>query len=392
MRSAIKSWAVLLWVTMSLCVPALAGCTIITGPTTRNDTLNAVSCLSANSCVAVGSEATVTGQTETVAPAAMRWDGSPWHALAVRLPSGAVQGGLSSVSCKPGGCLAVGSYSPAQPGSFALAEYWNDSTWTPVSLAFPPGPQLPSLRAVSCVTVSQCVATGNYEKLGSAASALAATWDGHEWSWSQPPVRAGVEGSSHYLPSVSCVTSKYCVAIGNAYDARTSTTVGFTEIWNGHGWTQAYAPAAGEAGSAAGLSCAAASYCVAVGTQFAGVPAGFGQLLDGTRWTEPAMPWPRGTRSYLHGVSCAGKTCLAVGEAEPSQVANGTATHPAALTWNGATWTRQATPRGTIGTLYGVTCVTSADCVAVGSARGGNGTRTLSEFWNGTAWTIVSPT
>jgi hypothetical protein len=350
MRSTIKSWAVLLWVTMSLCTSTLAGCTIITGPTTRNDTLNAVSCLSANSCVAVGSEATVTGQTETVAPAAMRWDGSRWHALAVRLPSGAGQGALSSVSCKPGGCLAVGNYSPAQPGSFAFAEYWNDSTWAPVPLAFPPGPQRPSLRAVSCVTAGQCVATGNDEKPGSAASALAATWDGHEWSWSRPPVRAGVEGSNQYLASVSCVTATYCVAIGNAYDTRTGTTVGFTEIWNGHGWTQAYTSPPTGTGQAASLSCAAASYCVVVGTQFASVPAGFGQLVDGTRWAEPAMPWPPGTRSYLYGVSCAGKTCLAVGEAEPSQVANGTATQPAALTWNGATWTRQATPRGTIGT------------------------------------------
>jgi hypothetical protein len=391
MRSTIKSWAFLLWVTMSLCVPTLAGCTIFTGPTSRNDSLNAVSCLSANSCVAVGSEYIVTGQAATMAPTAMRWDGSRWHTLAVRLPSGAVEGTLSSVSCKPGGCLAVGNYDPAHPGSPALAEYWNDSTWTPVTLAFPPGPQGPFLQAVSCVTVGQCVATGNYGGPRSAASALAATWDGHEWSWSQPPVRAGVEGSSHYLPSVSCVTAKYCVAIGNAYDISTGTTVGFTELWNGHGWTQAYTSAPRGTGEAASLSCAAASYCVAVGTQSASVPTGFGQLLDGTHWAEPAMPWPPGTRSYLYGVSCAGKTCLAVGEAEPSGVVNG-ATQPTALTWNGVTWTQQATPRGTIGTLHGVTCVTTADCVAVGSAQGGNGTHNLSEFWNGTAWTIVNPT
>jgi hypothetical protein len=217
------------------------------------------------------------------APMAVRWDGSRWHRLAVRLPTGAARGTLASVSCKPGGCLAVGVYfTPPNGGVFALAEYWNDSTWTPVTLAFPPGPRDQSLGAVSCVT---------------------------------------------------------------------------------------------------------ASHCVAVGTQYAGVPTGFGQLLDGAHWAEPAMPWPRGTRSSLYGVSCAGKTCLAVGEAE-SLAANGTASQPAALTWNGATWTQQATPRGTIGTLYGVTCVTAADCVAVGNA----GTHDLSGFWNGTAWTIVNPT
>lgn len=140
----------------------------------RNDSLNGVSCIAANSCVAVGSEVTVTGQVGITAPLAMRWDGSRWHALAVRLPSSAVQGQLSSVSCKPGGCLAVGGYSLKYSGLFVLAEYWNDSTWALARLAFPPGPQHPSLRALSCVTVGQCVATGGYDKLGSFASPLAA--------------------------------------------------------------------------------------------------------------------------------------------------------------------------------------------------------------------------
>jgi hypothetical protein len=393
MRATIKSWAVLLRVTMSLCVSALAGCTVLSfnGPTLRNDTLQAVSCLSANSCVAVGTEVTVIGQGQFPAPVAMRWDGSRWHTLAVRLPSGAVQATLSSVSCNPGGCLAVGGYAPAAgAGSFALAEYWNDSTWTPVTLAFPPGPSSPSLRAVSCVTAGQCVAAGDYENASGFASPLAATWDGHEWSWSRPPVRTGVE-SNPGLVSVSCVTARYCVAIGDANDHRRGSAVGFTEIWNGHGWTQAYASVPGGTGS---LSCAAASYCLAVGTQFAAPATGFGQLLDGTHWAEQAMPWPRGTPTYLYGVSCAGKACLAVGGAGVPEAAKGIVIQPAALTWNGATWTQspaQATASGTTGILFGVTCVTAADCVAVGNAGGHNGTRNLSEFWNGTAWT-VNPT
>jgi hypothetical protein len=78
-----------------------------------------------------------------------------------------------------------------------------------------------------------------------------------------------------------------------------------------------------------------------------------------------------------------------------SGAGSGTAIQPAALTWNGATWTQspvQATPSGTIGIFYGVTCVTAADCVAVGYVESGNSTHDLSEFWNGTAWTIVNPT
>lgn len=386
MRSTFKSWPVLLSVTLALCGPALAGCTLL-GDTSMNDSLNSVSCLSADSCVAVGTAATVTGQTETMAPAAMRWDGSQWHALAVPLPSGGVQGQLSGVSCKPGGCLAVGNYSPREAGFLPLAEYWNDSAWTAVPLTFPPGPPRPSLRAVSCVTAAQCVATGSYGKLGGFASALAATWDGRKWSWSRPPVRATGTPGNRTLAGVSCVTATYCMAIGNAYDTGADSTGSFAETWNGHGWTFAPVPGAGEA---TGLSCARAGSCAVAGTLYDGDSAGFGQLLDSTHWTRPVTPWPGTVRSYLYGVSCAGKTCLAVGEAEPSAGPNGNATHPAALTWNGVTWTRLATPKGVTGTLQGVTCVTADDCIAVGSQRGGNGTTTLSEFWNGTAWTIVS--
>jgi len=389
MNSTLKPWAVVCLVTMSLCVPALAGCTIFTGPTMRNDSLSAVSCLAANSCVAVGTEVAVTGESRLQSPIAMRWDGSRWHALAVRLPSGAGPAVLSSVSCKPGGCLAVGIYyPPANAGQFAFAEYWDDSAWAPVPLSLPRGPAVPALSAVSCVTVSECVATGGSEEPGSISAPLAATWDGRHWSWSQPPARAD-PASTHVLASVSCVTAGYCLAIGNAFGSGGSSPAGFTELWNGRGWTQA--PAPGEASGVSGLSCPLASYCVAVGTRLAAADAGFGQIMDGTHWTNPAMPWPHGTGSSLYAVSCAGKTCLAVGEAGAREAAHGAVAEPAALSWNGATWTRQATPKGAVGTLRGVTCVTAADCVAVGDAQAGPGTRSLAELWNGTAWTIISP-
>lgn len=376
MRSTIRSRAVLAWVTMSVCMLALAGCAG-PGPVTRNDYLSAVSCASASSCVAVGTETTGRGMQGTTAPVAVRWDGSRWRPLATRLPSGAGGGRLASVSCKPGGCLAVGEYFTAPGyGDVALAEYWDDSTWAPVALAFPPGPGIQSLEAVSCVTARRCVVAGYYNGARVADSPLAATWDGHAWLRSQPPGPAGAWGG---LVGVSCVTARYCLAVGHAQGR--AIAANFTETWSGRGW--AYAPEPLAAGGPAGVSCLAAGHCVVVGWQIGvGPVTGASQLLDGAHWADPAMPLPRWSQSNLYGVSCAGKTCLAVGETDG---------RPAALTWNGATWTWQPTPGGTRGTLYGVTCRTATDCVAVGSApSGNNASRNLSEFWNGTAWTIVN--
>jgi hypothetical protein len=307
----------------------------------------------------------------TTAPVAVRWDGSRWRRLAVRLPSGAGGGMLHSVSCKPGGCLAVGEYFPASGGDFAVAEYWDDSAWAPVAVAFPPGPGTQSLAAVSCVTARWCAAAGYYNSARVGDSPLAATWDGHAWSRSRPPGHAGLVG-------ISCATARYCLAVGYV-QGRASAAI-FTETWNGRGW--AYAPAPLVVGAPAAVSCLSAGHCVVVGWQDAGGFAnGASQLLDGAHWTDLAMPqW---SQSNLYGVSCAGKTCMAVGQAQAL---------PTALTWNGAHWTEQLPPQVTVGgSLSSVTCVTATDCVAVGSAPSGNGaSRNLSEFWNGTVWTIVN--
>ena len=74
---------------------------------------------------------------------------------------------------------------------------------------------------------------------------------------------------------------------------------------------------------------------------------------------------------------------------------------PLVETWNGTSWTLNATPplpAGDGGGFFDISCVNGSDCWAVGtelneSAGGGNPIGTLIENWNGTAWSIVpSPT
>jgi len=63
--------------------------------------------------------------------------------------------------------------------------------------------------------------------------------------------------------------------------------------------------------------------------------------------------------------------------------------------WNGSSWSIVSTPDGTNGgtatanQLYGVTCVASNDCWAVGEMLNGSGYYDmLIEHWDGTSWTI----
>ena len=60
--------------------------------------------------------------------------------------------------------------------------------------------------------------------------------------------------------------------------------------------------------------------------------------------------------------------------------------------WDGNAWTASAAANATAAqnnTLIGMTCVSAADCWAVGSFFNGSVQQTLIEHWDGTAWSIV---
>src|SRR5438552_17844610 len=70
-------------------------------------------------------------------------------------------------------------------------------------------------------------------------------------------------------------------------------------------------------GSLAGVSCASSTACVAVGTHSnrSGLQQGLAEVWNGTGWTVTAVPTPKhGLAASLFGVSCVSSTdCHAVG-------------------------------------------------------------------------------
>ena len=132
--------------------------------------LNAVSCVSASDCVAVGATYNGSGDETLV----MVWDGVEW--LIVSSPNAASDDELYSVSCvSASDCVAVGvTYTDS--GSETLVMVWNGAEWLIVS-----SPNASSnedrLWAVSCVSVSDCVAVG-YTYTGSADETLVVSLTG----------------------------------------------------------------------------------------------------------------------------------------------------------------------------------------------------------------------
>src|SRR5262249_31443590 len=109
-----------------------------------------VSCAAPASCVVVGSYS-INTKCRVVTE---RWNGTAWAVLAV-FPGGCVAvgyAGLQAISCPTvSSCLAVG---------YGVAESWNGATWAAVPPASPSGTATAFLSRVSCTAPASCTAVG----------------------------------------------------------------------------------------------------------------------------------------------------------------------------------------------------------------------------------------
>jgi hypothetical protein len=247
---------------------------------------------------------------------------------------------------------------------------------------------------VSCASPKYCIAVGYDERAdGGDGGPIAETWNGRTWSVKSLKVPAGTSGGA--LFGVACKSQKSCVAVGDAF-LKNDNTAALTELWNGKTWTAARAPVPSGTTTAAlnGVSCVTSADCVATGvsTRANGVSAGLADTWNGRKWSDVSVKLPAGSASGdLAWVSCASsKSCVTVGSyanAKDNSVM-------LAASWNGRTWTTTRPPASASATsaaLQGVSCPSSADCVAVGwYTRPGGGSFGLAESWNGKKWTEVA--
>jgi hypothetical protein len=308
--------------------------------------LTGVSCAAADDCEAGG-----------YLPVRMEvWNGTSWAMQKAVNPAGAADNDFDGVSCVTATfCEAVGFDSGPHLG---LTEVWNGSAWK----IQPSAVTLPQLAAVSCVTASFC------EAVGSLTGDAAAMWNGTSWRVQPTP--------GPVYSAVSCASATFCQAVGPNY-----------ALWNGTSWSPESLPAVSNGGYSA-VSCVSASSCEVVGTERSTTDFAVAAHWNGTSWTAQAVPLPAGAKAAtLTRVSCPTATyCAAVGD---SSVGAYTAA------WNGTAWTAQAVlpvPSGAASdSLLGVSCTSATACTTVGDSRESASPYaelTLAEAWNGTSWSI----
>jgi hypothetical protein len=225
------------------------------------DLLYDVSCTSANFCVAVGIYLTSSNLWATLIEG---WDGNSWGLMpSPNVDPGTTDNFLRGVSCvSVNSCTAVGDTTLDGVGAGqTLIEQWDGTGWSIV-----PSPNVGStdnhLDGASCVSASFCTAVGNYSNHvgGAQAQTLVETWDGSNWSVVSSPSLPGT--GMNLLNGVSCISTKSCTAVGDHSGGGNQTLI---ETWDGTNWSIVQSPNAGLRDFLFRASCTSTTSCVAAG-------------------------------------------------------------------------------------------------------------------------------
>jgi hypothetical protein len=212
---------------------------------------------------------------------------------------------------------------------------------------------------------SSCTAVGSTL----AAPTVVEHWDGTTWTAEQPaPTSGGIDA----LRAISCRSISRCVAVGEVDPAPAVTgppAQPLVEVWDGSSWSPQVIPIT-DGGSPTGAACPTPTNCVAVGQADGNPPTTLAEGWDGTGWTRQATQDPVAS-DQLVGVSCAMTTqCMSVGWGSATLAT----TNAVAEAWNGSSWQLQVVPVSPGNgpptqpiTLASIACPVPAMCMAVGS-------------------------
>lgn len=323
--------------------------------------LNDVACSSERTCMAVGYYYDLSKGSEPNQAAAERLVNGKWVETSVPYFTGESDLELKGVSCPESNrCTAVGHvYSSGHPhGAVAI---WNGSSWSRQTVTEPANTIASELNGVFCTAGYECMAVGSRETTeGVWVDYSVQLREGSASSLETPT--AGGSGRSE-VRGVSCTSSSRCFAVGWYNPSAGGAAKPLSLILENGKWTL---QGRSWEGFLESVTCTAANFCIAVGDEYGHGPST--ETWTGNEWSAPSVAsLPDVEGGALHDVSCtASSKCTAVGAGW-----NKTDGAPTTLaeTWNGSSWTEQATPRESEiagNNLQGVACAGAARCVAVG--------------------------
>ncbi len=374
--------------------------------------LDAVSCTSADNCVAAGF---YIDAKQSFQPMIIAETGGVWaQGVEAILPANAAPETtpfsqfalLTKVTCTSvGNCVAVGDYTDTNGNGQGLIITETSGVWAqgaelrlPANAATAPGTQTAFLTGVTCTSAGNCVAVGAYTDINGNSQALAASETGGVWAQGVEialPANAAASNRPS-LSGVSCFSAGNCVA-GGQYSDSTGSIQAIVATETGGAWSPAIeltlpanastAPGAQNA-DITGLVCFHPGNCTAAGVYF-DINSNFQALVfnqtngvwaTGVELTLPAnaatAPGTQG--ADLFSLNCTGRgNCITYGAYFDI---NGNF-QPLVITESGGVWAQGIEPplpanaaNAQINAeIEGVSCTSPGVCVAVGQYADNNG-------------------
>jgi hypothetical protein len=306
----------------------------------------------------------------------------------------------NEISCAESGaatpvCLMVGAHYSNPKSPAQLAELWSAAAgspaWSIIASFTPPGTGWSSLNDVSCPTTTFCLAVGQAGNGSSShPTAYTLTISGGTPSWHPLAVPGLADVTSSGLGSLTCTDATHCVANGIYHDP-SGHWLAFAAEWQAGTWTEQ--PMADIAGASQtvpnAVACPTPTSCIAVGASLrkAWRPFVEAGTNSGGVWTWKWVPSAyMSDNASLFSVSCptAGQ-CFASGYYGPNGLLESWQT---GLGWRklqaGSTSPNDQS-------LQHVSCVSATSCIAAGyryNPKNKNYLATLIELWDGHVWTV----
>ncbi len=213
---------------------------------------------------------------------------------------------------------------------------------------------------LSCPSANTCY----QEHLVGTRTAIEVTHDGGtKWKSLAFPATEG---------TLTCITASICAALGGVAGPTRAGHEAFLETIDG-GRTWSSLPLSDGYGYDI-LSCATATFCVAVGTSNSGLSAAVVTKDGGHTWSQSELPprleppaVHRFTELEVNGLQCfSGGSCTAVGVRDPTPTGGTSHQHSSALysTDGGSIWNSGRLPSGFV--PQGLSCGDAAHCMALG--------------------------
>jgi hypothetical protein len=281
--------------------------TVVPSPSPHNnvDILSAVADLSPTNAWAVGYGQGSSGFSRALIE---HFNGASWRVVPAANDSQSVEDTLSALTAVSANDVwAVGShFDTTIGGDDSFFEHWNGQNWSIV-----PSPSgvfhLDALVAISSTDIWTAVGS-----LTTFSSTTFEHWNGQSWSIVSGP---GVNNANNGIARIAAVSSQDVWAVGTSKaPGRRTPTLPLIEHWNGSTWSIVPSPATGTfAAFLSGVTALSSTDAWAVGGTFTGSPVV--EHWDGSQWSLVSVPVSTGAfNNQLSAVSSLpGGTVIAVG-------------------------------------------------------------------------------